>query len=248
MSQERSLIANSMIAPPPGLEHLAAELPVFLPLNVNTGSKKAHRSRSPMKVDLPKPLAQLMMEQSDWTKQHSSVRVSPLIVGVLKGRGCEAADMFLKGAALFERDDASTRASSREPVCQESASQDSLEDHCSRSLHLDDAIAVDEDSVHGRHRRQKGWRGLPSKVKKHLVKNGIDSNFWTALIKEEDVPVDLKERVQHAFRRQDELRDLSSSCLPFGASCTVESDSNSALSGRHLNAKVQTHRVLQANA
>jgi len=209
MSQERCLIANLMIAPPPGLEHLAAELPVFLPLSVNTGSKKAHRSRSPLKVGLPKPLAQSFMEQSDWTVQHSSARLSPLIVGVLKGHGCEAADMFLKGAAIFEREDASTRASSREPLCQGSTSQDSLEDRCACILHLDDAIAVDEDSLHGGHRRQKGWRGLPSKVKKHLVKNGIDSNFWTALIKEEDAPVDLKERVQYAFRRQHELRGQS---------------------------------------
>merc|ERR1712217_405259 len=153
----------------------------------------------------------------------------PLLnVEALKGRACEAADMFLKGGVVFEREDASTRASSREPLCQESASQDSLEDRCARVLHLDDAIAVEDDSLHGRHRRQKGWRGLPSKVKKHLVKNGIDSNFWTALIKEEDAPVDLKERVQHALRRRDALRDQSSSCLPFGTICTVESDSNSA--------------------
>merc|ERR1712039_1033802 len=144
------------------------------------------------------------------------------------GRGCEAVDMFLKGAAGIEREDASTRASSMEPVCLENASQDSLEDRCARILHLDDAIVVDEDSLQSRHRRQKGWRGLPSKVKKHLVKNGIDSNFWAALFKEEDAPVDLKERVQHAFRRRDELKDQSSSCLRFGAICTVESDSNSA--------------------
>merc|ERR1712039_160029 len=104
----------------------------------------------------------------------------------------------------------------------EDASQDSQED---RMACLDDSCTTAvEDDQQSRQRRQKGWRGLPSKVKKHLVKNGIDSLFWTAIIKEEDAPVDLKERVRYAFRRREELTARGQACGNIDTSYKIEAD------------------------
>lgn len=69
---------------------------------------------------------------------------------------------------------------------------------------------VEENEVwseQGKRRRpSEGWRGLPSKVKKHLLKQGIDNPMWTAFLKEEDAPTSLKDLVAYAFKRRDELK------------------------------------------
>merc|ERR1711920_806052 len=89
----------------------------------------------------------------------------------------------------------------------EVASTGSQEGREAQTFHLDDTIAAKgEECQQGRYRKQKGWRGLPSKVKKHLQKHGIDGLFWASLLEEENVPADLKERVEYAFRRKEELQ------------------------------------------
>lgn len=55
----------------------------------------------------------------------------------------------------------------------------------------------------GKRRSNRGWRGLPSRKKKELVKLGIDSAIWNLATAEPDAPGCLKELFPYVVRQQE---------------------------------------------
>lgn len=60
-----------------------------------------------------------------------------------------------------------------------------------------------------RRRPCEGWRSLQSKMKRKLMKDGIDSQLWTEVIHESDAPTSLKELVQYVYKRKGEGVNVS---------------------------------------
>merc|ERR1719491_987146 len=140
-----------------------------------------------------------------------------VLLGRARGPGNTAMQSVFRTGASSDNCKASiaTQAATREPSTDSSVKsvsgawpQDechvSSEDSKTGDLDSKDTLGPVQDLQQARRPRQ-GWRGLPSTVKRCLEKNGVDNPLWTAVSKEDGAPADLKERVQYALRRRDEL-------------------------------------------